>query len=230
MRKEELACTLEQQLRALKAERAQGEPALLAARAALKLYQSQRLATSHADLLAAPDTRAAARFFLDEVYGAREAERRDTDLERIIPTMQRVLPLRALQTITEAVLLEALSERLDTGMARVLGSAFTQRDYAEAYRSLTPAAERERQLHLIEALGDSLCELARLPFLSATLLLMRGPARLAGLGDLQAFLEHGFGSFKQMRQPAAFVATIVGRERRVLENLYAGHPQPFQLD
>lgn len=231
MRKEQLVQTLEAQLRTVKAERqsAMRDPALQAARTALKQFQSARLAASHADLLAAPDSGDAALFFLDELYGAHDLGRRDADLERIIPTLQRVLPLDALQAITEAIVLDALSERLDTAMARALGERFDQAGYLAAYRATAPD-ERERQLALVQALGESLCALVKVPFLSATLGLMRGPARLAGLGELQRFLERGFGAFKKMKQAARFVDTIVGRERRVMQNIYAGAAEPFAPD
>lgn len=232
MRKEQLVQTLEEQLRSVKAERqsAMRDPALQAARTALKQFQSTRLAASHADLLAAPDSGDAALFFLEELYGAHDLGQRDADLERIIPTLQRVLPLDALQAITEAIVLDALSERLDTAMARALGERFDQAGYLAAYRATAAPAERERQLALVQALGESLCALVKVPFLSATLGLMRGPARLAGLGELQRFLERGFGAFKKMKQAGRFVDTIVGRERRVMHNIYAGAADPFAPD
>jgi hypothetical protein len=231
MQKQELVNTLEQQLRAVKAERqaARREPALLAARTALKRYQAARLARTHRDLLAAPDTQEAAGFFLEELYGAHDLSQRDVDLERIIPTMQRMLSYQALQAITEAIVLDALSEQLDTAMARALGTEFGEADYVAAYRKVTGAAERARQLDLVQELGDSLCGLVRIPLLSLTLSIMHTPARLAGLGDLQQFLERGFATFKRMKQPTAFVATIVGRERAVLANISAGRAEPFDV-
>ncbi len=226
---DQLAATLEQQLRAARAERrAAAEPALRAARDALKRYQGARLAASHADLLAAPDSAAAARFFLHELYGNTDPDRRDADLARVVPTMRRLLPPRALHTIAEAVALDALSERLDRLMAQQLAPGFTEAAYLEAFRATAERAERERQLDLIAALGASLCELVHIPFLGATLGLMRGPARLAGLAHLQLFLEHGFGAFKRLRRPAAFVATVLERERAVLAAIYAGAPEPFR--
>ena len=231
MQKQELVKTLEQQLRAVKAERqaAKREPALQAARTALKRYQSARLARSHADLLAVPDTHDAAVFFLEELYGAHDLSQRDVDLERIIPTMQRMLSYEALHAITEAIVLDALSEKLDTAMARALGTEFGEDDYVAAYRTVTGEAERARQLALVQELGDSLCGLVRIPLLSVTLSIMRAPARLAGLGDLQQFLEQGFTTFKRMKQPKAFVALIAGRERAAMENIYAGRGEPFKV-
>lgn len=223
MKKQALVNSLEKQLRAVKHEREapRDEPALQAALAALKRYQAERLAATHADLLAAPDSHDAALFFLDELYGSHELGQRDLDLERIIPTMQRMLSAQALRAITEAIMLEALSERLDGEMARALGAEFTEADYAAAYRRVGRRAERERQLTLIEGLGGTMCALVRVPLLSMTLSAMRVPARLAGLDKLQQFLERGFGSFRKLRDPAQFVATIVQRERALMEALYA---------
>jgi hypothetical protein len=226
--KEDVIAMLEQQLRAVKAERQapKHDPALLAARAALKQYQSARLERTHADLLAAPDTRDAALFFLNELYGANDASARDVDLERIIPTLKRVLPLHPLQTIAQAVMLDALSERLDTAMAtRLVASTdarqLTEQSYAAAYRCATTREERERQLMLVQSLGESLSELVRIPLLSTLLTIMRGPARAAGLDHLQQFLEHGFRTFKRLKDPAGFVAIIVQRERDLLEQIHA---------
>jgi len=232
MKNEITTSPLEQQLRAARLERqaAGRDPALQSARLALKTFQAARLARTHADLLAAPDTRQAAEFFLEELYGAHDLSQRDTDLERIAPTMQRVLPADALQTITEAMQLDALAERLDTAMAHLLGPQFSETVYIEAYRQALGRAERERQLELVQALGDSLSQLVRVPLLSGTLMLMRGPARLAGLGTLQQFLERGFSAFKRMKRPREFVAAVTGRERAIMERLYGGHAAPFDIE
>jgi hypothetical protein len=224
MEKEHVIKTLEQQLRIVRAERQAigSDPDLAAARGALRQYQSVRLAQTHADLLAGANTRNAALFFLNELYGAKDASARDVDLERIVPTLKRVLPLHPLQTITQAIMLDALSEKLDVAMAKRLGCVFNDQQYAASYRAVSARDERERQLMLIKALGESLAALVRIPLLSATLSIMRGPARAAGLGQLQQFLEHGFGTFKQLKDPAAFVATIVAREHAIMEHILSG--------
>ena len=231
MKKENLAKKLEQQLRLVAEERqaAKREPALMAARVALKRYQSARLAVTHADLLANPNTRDAAQFFLEELYGAHDLSQRDVDLERIIPTLQKMLSYESLHTITEAIVLDALSERLDTAMARVLGTEFTDGMYIAAYRTATTREEREKQLELVQQLGDSLCELVKVPLLAVTLSIMKAPARLAGLGQLHQFLDRGFSTFKKMKKPAQFVESIVGRERQVMTRIYEGRMEPFDV-
>jgi hypothetical protein len=114
-------------------------------------------------------------------------------------------------------------------MARVLGTEFSEGMYIAAYRTATTRADREHQLALVQELGDSLCKLVRIPLLAVTLKIMKGPALLAGLGELHDFLHTGFGTFKQMRDPAKFVTTIVERERQVMANIYDGRHDPFDV-
>ena len=221
---------LERQLREARLERqaAGADPALHAARLALKTFQSRRLAATHADLMRG-DTHDAVMFFLEELYGTHDLSQRDGDLERIAPTMQRVLPADALHAMTDAMRLDALAERLDTAMAKLLGPEFTEQQYIAAYRQAMTRADRERQLDLVQGLGESLSELVRIPMLYGTLVLMRGPAKVAGLGTLQRFLERGFNAFRKMKKPQAFVQTIVGREREILERCYRGDAAPFAI-
>jgi hypothetical protein len=51
---------------------------------------------------------------------------------------------------------------------------------------------------------------------------MRGPASAAGLGILQAFLERGFDTFRDMRGAQEFLATVTLRERELAARLFAG--------
>ncbi len=231
MEKHELVTALRASLQALAQQRAvaRSDPATQAARLALQQFQSARMARTHADLLATPESAAAARFFLEDLYGAKNVIQRDADVERVLPTMERMLPLAALTAVAEAIELDALSEALDTALAKHLGPDFDERDYAAAYRAVATRAAREQQLRQVESVGNGLCRLVRIPLLGTTLAMMRAPARLARLGDLQNFLERGFNAFKAMRQPQQFVATIVAREGQILQQLYAGNPRPFEI-
>jgi hypothetical protein len=231
MNKKDLIHRLREELAVAKSQRELGKqhPDTLAARMALKQYQSQRLAHTHADLLAHPNTHPAAVFFLDELYGARDLTQRDSDVERIIPTLERLMPYHTLETITNAIVLDALSETMDTLMSQRLGINFSEADYIAAYREQTSMAQRQQQIELIESLGSSLCHLVRIPFLATTLVMMRGPAKMAKLSNLQNFLERGFTTFKAMKQPQAFVQKITERELEISCNIYAGRADPFRL-
>ena len=126
MEKHELVATLRANLQALAQQRsaARRDPAIQAARLALQQFQSARMARSHADLLAAPESAAAARFFLDDLYGEQNVIQRDADLERVLPTMERLLPLPALMAVAEAIELDALSEATGYGTGGASGAGF----------------------------------------------------------------------------------------------------------
>ena len=59
--------------------------------------------------------------------------------------------------------------------------------------------------------------------------MMRGPARMAGLEDLQTFLERGFRAFRAMHGAREFLELIRGREMAILERLFSGAPDPFSI-
>jgi hypothetical protein len=201
------------------------EPELAAARQRLRAWQSARLARTHADLLANPSMGLAASFFLTDLYGSEDLAGLDANVRRIVPAMKRLLSDHALQTVAQAIELEVLSEDLDCAMASVLGDrsrGLTAASYAAAYRKLGRRAERERQIDLIENLGRSLDHLVHRHFIGTSLSMMRRPAQLAGLGELQDFLQRGYKAFVRMGGAGEFIDLIVGRERRLLEALYAG--------
>lgn len=231
MRKNEVIADLRRDLSTVIAERreARGDPQTLAARTALKTFQSERMARVHADLLESPETRAAAGFFLGDIYGPHDLSERDANLARALPAIERLLPLIALETVAEAIALDALSERLDADMAALLGPAFGEDDYIAAYRRAGTRTDRERQLAHIDQLGSSLAALVHAPLIGRTLAMMKVPARLAGVSHLQNFLERGFHAFRALRDPQTFVTTVVARERTIMEQLYTGSAAPFAL-
>ncbi len=202
---------------------------LAQARLALRQFQMARLAQTHADFLANKETRLAALFFLEDLYGTNDFSGRDADIERVIPIMERVLPLIALQYIAEAIELDALSEALDVDMANKLGEQFSDDAYVQAYRKVKTRSDREKQLAHIDSVGHSLCELVHMPLIGASIKGMSIPARLTGLFELHQFLKRGFDAFKQLKNPEAFVETIVQRELIILNNLYSGKENPLKI-
>ena len=183
-------------------------------RALLRAWQAARLARTHRDLLESRRFHDAAEFFLTDLYGPKDLSRHVEEVRRIVPLMTSVLPDSGLATVAHAMELNALSESLDGAMVEALGERtadITAGAYAEAYRAVDRAQDRERQIDLIALLGEALDKLTHLRFIGMTLKVMRKPARLAGLGELQAFLERGYAAFGAMRGGAGeFVSIIVG--------------------
>jgi hypothetical protein len=191
----------------------------------LRAWQAARLAKTHADLLASPKFNIAATFFLSDLYGPKDFSERDTEMEKVLPIMTTMLPVSGLRTLLLAVEVDALSERFDAEMVAVLGKrldqdGLTMDDYAAAYRQVGDRDGRELQIRLIGETGEALDALAHKTFAGAALKLMHGPAQLAGLGELHAFLERGFNAFRSLRRADEFLETIVQRERELMVSLF----------
>ncbi|MCI1190361.1 hypothetical protein MOJ79_00715 [Calidifontimicrobium sp. SYSU G02091] len=195
---------------------------LAAAVVRVKAYQQKRFETTYADLLADPRYAAAARFFLQELYGPHDFTQRDAQFARIVPGLVRLFPREVVDTVTHLAALHALSEELDTLMGRALGArALDRAVYVELWQHVGRAHDRKRQIELMHRVGLDLDAYTRNPLLRHSLRMMRAPARLAGLDALQRFLESGFDTFRAMRGAQSFLATIVRRETSLAERLFA---------
>jgi len=195
---------------------------------AVKRWQSERLAGTYADLLATDRYREACEFFLEELYGARDFEQRDEEVQRVVPKLARMLPARAIETLLLAVELDELSEDLDAGIARLIQTPVTPQRYANAYPQVGTKAQRERQIELVEEIGRALDRLARIPMLAPMLGMMKGPAEAWGYGHLHHFLYRGFHAFAGMGGARDFLATIKRRELAINARLFAREVDPFR--
>ena len=104
---------------------------------------------------------------------------------------------------------------------------FTVAEYCKAYRRGGNYPQRARQIHLIGEIGRALDHYVKKPFIRGALHMMRQPARLAGMGVLQDFLERGFNAFHAMRGADHFLGTIDERERAIMDAIIAGAVDPF---
>jgi hypothetical protein len=196
------------------------DPDLTARRRAVKRHQSARLRRTYADLLKEPRYRAAAEFFLDDLYGEKDFEQRDREALRVVPKLARLLPDRAVETMALAVELDELSEELDSRVAANVTLPFDDEGYARAYRLAGTRAERERQIAMVDSIGRALDRLARMPLLSGMLHVMRAPAEAAGLEHLHQFLVRGFDSFKSMRGAGEFLKIVRERETALMNEMF----------
>lgn len=199
----------------------------------LQAWQAQRLERSFDVFLSDPSRRPAARFFLTDVYGDHDFSRRDADIARVIPMMQRLLPTQLLGTIASGIELGALTHALDLRMAEALHAIAPRRRtldarlYADAYRRVGHPRLRARQIALIDEVGQGLAAALRTAGVGTLLKLSRLPARAAGLGELQSFLERGFAAFADLGDARSFLADIRRSETATMQRLFAGDPHPF---
>ncbi|MCF7220565.1 FFLEELY motif protein [Marilutibacter chinensis] len=199
----------------------------------LRRWQSARLEASFGHFLDDPRRRPAANFFLSDVYADKDFSRRDADIARVLPMMQKLLPTRLLAAVADAIELGLLTHALDLRMAVWLERNAARRKtldvelYARAYRATGLPRVRGRQIDLIVRAGFGLAQALKTPGVTTLLRLSRGPARAAGLDELQAFLERGAAAFAQLGDVRGFVAEIERDEREVSRRLFAAEPDPF---
>ncbi len=205
-------------------------PALALAVSAVKSFQSRRFAGTYSDLLAGHRYQMAVRFFLGELYGDADYAQRDAQFSRVSGALQRLLPRSAVATAVKLAELHAMSERLDhaMGQAWLISSIPSDSDqttrYIRSWRAVSCRADRVIQLGIVLDIGFDLARLTGTPGLRTMLKMMRGPARGAGLGELQRFLEAGFDTFaaigKKEPGPRGFLDIIQERESRLIALLF----------
>lgn len=210
-----------QQVSAERAARA-SEPGLAERVSAVKAFQHARFARTYADMLADARYAPAARFFLDDLYGPADFSDRDAQFARIVPALVRLFPQEIVSTVSDLAALHALSERLDSAMARVDGPVPLDADaYARAWRAVGEPDARYRQIELMVAVGGALDRYTRSLLLRQSLRVMRRPAQAAGLGALQHFLERGFDTFRAMKGALSFLDVVASRERALAASLFS---------
>ncbi|MFT3800939.1 MAG: hypothetical protein QM766_06920 [Burkholderiaceae bacterium] len=188
----------------------------------IKLYQQRRLEASYANLLADRRHAPAVRFLIDELHGTQDVSGREAQIASVVPTLAATFPRELVETVAAFAALHALSESLDTDMARHLRSrTVTPQRYADAWRETGRPADRQRRIDLMVEIGRRMDRHTRDPLLGASLRMMRGPALMTGLGELQRFLEAGFDAFASMRGAEHFVSIIAQRETAFHTALFA---------
>lgn len=200
------------------------DPARSASVLAIKGLQAQRFRHTYADFLADARYALAARFFLEELYGAHDFRQRDAQFSRIAGAIERLFPEAVAELAVDLATTHALTERLDDVMAghwRTLGEQTAPPlRYVRSWRLTGQAASRERQLSVVLHMGRELERLTRVRSLRTALRVMRRPASVAGLGELQRFLEDGFDAFAGMNDSSAFLAAIAQRESVWIQRLF----------
>ncbi len=203
----------------------------------LALWQARRLAATYEDFSSSARYHQAAKFFLNDLYGPADFTQRDADLEKVFPVMSRMLPANALDALCCALELHALTQELDARMLKLLTGKLAMTDaltpalWARAYRMCGQEPQRRRQIELVVAAGRQLDEVVKHPMIYTLVRLVRGPARAAGFGALQDFVERGFRAFRSMQGAAAFIDAVGKRETAIMRELFAGNvPTSWQHD
>lgn len=207
------------------------EPARAQAVRDIKTLQAQRFRASYADALADPRQAPAARFFLEELYGDHDFRERDAQFGRIAGAIERLFPAQVAQLAVDMAELHALTETLDHEMALhwLAARGMPAQRYVTAWRATGRRDARERQLQVVQHMGEELQRLTRLKGLRMALRMMRSPARAAGLSALQDFLEAGFDAFATLGDASGFLGRVAERESALIHTLFDAPDAPARL-
>lgn len=190
----------------------------------IKQLQARRFRATYADFLTDPRYAAATRFFLTELYGEHDFAQRDEQFGRIAGAIERLFPDAVADLAVDLAETHAITEALDHELAGHWMAQDNNCGYAERYvrswRLTAERTQRERQLAVVQHMGQELQRLTRMKSLLIALKLMRKPAHAAGLSALQQFLENGFAAFATLGDAQTFLATISARERRWIDALF----------
>jgi hypothetical protein len=204
--------------------------------ALLRVWQGERLARTYADLLDQPRYRSACLFFLEDIYAARDFSQRDHDLETMYEFMRRFVPDAVSRPAALTIKLHRMTEVLDHKLLDVLvkqlsiTDSITVEQYAEAYRRCNNYRERVDQIDAIIEICEHIDGIVRNPLTGPALGLAKRPLRGAGYGEVVAFLERGYDSFKRMHGSRHFRKTLYERELGILDRFYAHDPEPFRFE
>lgn len=205
------------------------DPAL----ARVREFQSKRIAQTYRDFAAQPQYAPLMKFFLEDLYAARDFTQRDHDVERAHNFLSKLVPAEMLTLTTDSIELTQLSRTLDERLLEVLThelnapKKLTPQIYAEAYRRSDRYPDRERQIDLlVKVMGDA-AQTAHLRISGPALLMVKGPAKAAGWDELFGFLERGHHAFAKVKKPEVFLEAIEERETKIMARIQRGDKNPF---
>jgi hypothetical protein len=202
----------------------------------LRQWQSERLTRTYTDLLNDRRYRSACLFILSDIYSPRDFSQRDQDAEHLYSLLSRFLPQAMLWLLADAIRLNQLTDRLDHALLveleknLVMTEALTEQSYAQAFRQCDNYEQRREQIELMVKILREAARGARNPIFAASLRLVHRPAERAGWMEVYNFLERGYRACRPMRDVRHFVNTIHQRETIILDQIFAGEPEPFRLN
>lgn len=181
------------------------------------------------DLRGRPGFGPAIDFIITDLVGPGIADR-DRDLEKVVPIMSRTMPAGALSALATAMELNAGILEINLGITEKLADVIdadaplSERGYCLASREVAGYQDFTRFIAMTREAGLSLERIVHLPMIRPLLRTMRGPARIAGVADLQAFLEKGFETFRGLDDVPEFLEIIETRMAAVFHRVFVAAP------
>ena len=186
------------------------------------------------DLLGPKGYKEAVDFVVSDLAGVGVSER-DQEIERAAPVIVRTLPTHPLETAAAAVELNVGALDINLSIWRgllvdgELPEQITEADYCRICRQASSYEDCMELVNLANELGATLKTLVRIPLIGGLLKSMRKPARAAGFGALQSFLEKGFVTFREISDIDRFLTVSHKRMDEIFDHIYHA-PLPVEKE
>lgn len=203
-----------------------GDPEALQRYERFVAWQLEYMLPFYEDLRTTADRAAAVDFFVSDLTGINISER-DRELAKVVPVMSRMLPAKALNVVATAMQLNARVLGINLSICNALyaeisvNTEITEAMYCSACRRASHLEECLELVHLTAEIGRSLDNVIRIPMMGLMLRAMRTPARLAGFGILQVFLETGYKTFNALQDIDQFLDDMTVRMTYVFTQIFA---------
>jgi hypothetical protein len=207
-----------------------GNPELLRRYERFVTWQLEYMLPFYEDLRTTADRVAAVDFFVSDLTGINIGER-DQELAKVVPVMSRMLPAKVIDVVATAMQLNARVLGINLSICRELyaeisiDTRITEATYCSACRRASHLEECLELVHLTAEIGRSLDDVIRIPMMGLMLRAMRTPARLAGFGVLQVFLETGYERFNALQDIDRFLDDMTARMTFVFTQIFSAPPQ-----
>jgi hypothetical protein len=202
-----------------------GDPEVLQRYERFVTWQLEYMLPFYEDLRTTAGRAAAVDFFVSDLTGINISVR-DQEFAKVVPVMSRMLPAKALNVVTTAMQLNARVLGINLSICRKLyaeiafDTKITPASYCSACRRASRLEECLELVHLTAEIGRSLDDVIRIPMMGLMLRAMRTPARLAGIGVLQIFLETGYKTFNALEDVDRFLDDMTVRMTEVFTRIF----------
>ncbi len=202
-----------------------GDPELLERYERFVAWQLDYMLPFYEDLRASEDYAVAVNFVVSDLTGI-GVNQRDHDLARVVPIMCKMLPDKALRTVATAMQLNARVLDINLSICRELfkeisvDADISEAEYCSACRRASRLDECLELVYLTGEVGHNLDHMIRIPMIGLTLKVMRTPARVAGFGALQRFLEKGYRTFVALEDVDQFLDDMTLRMTDVFTRIF----------
>ena len=207
-----------------------------------RLHEAQdwlkiRIKDTHHDLFNQKENQLMAKYFINRLYGGPEFDDLALQIERLLKyahKAEKVIPENAIKTGLKSVGLAVLAMQLDEQVAAQLLKDFPADQVIDdemmrqTLIKLDQHDARLEQLDLLDELGGALDKYMRSFIMHTAFKMCKGAASKYKFELMYDFIGEGFVAMKPMKSAAKFIHEFTVKERKIVEKVHSGDPNPFQ--